>query len=410
MKKVLFVINTLGYGGAERAMLDLFDTLDPEKYEISLFVLTGQGELRRELPENVRLLNHKYRDVSVLTKEGRKFLVRSVLKAGVRKGVFLRRASYLLKNFRNMHRNGKILPDKLCWRVLADGAPVIKQEYDLAAAYLEGGATYYVAEHVKARRKAAFVHIDYGKAGYGRDLDLDCYRKFDRIFAVSDEVKEHFLEVYPEYEEKVSVFHNLVNQERIRRMADQGTGFDDDFQGCRILTIGRLAQQKRYDIAIQAMVLLKEKYRLPVRWYVLGEGDLRESLERQIKAAHLENDFILLGVKANPFPYCKNCDFYVHATGFEGKSIAIQEAQTLGKPILATDCSGNREQIEDGKDGCLCQLTPEAVSEKLLWMIHHPEECRKYGENAKKKVLYHTKGLDEFLALMDQAVLKRKQR
>ena len=184
-------------------------------------------------------------------------------------------------------------------------------------------------------------------------------------------------------------------------MADQGNGLEDDFQGYRLLTIGRLTQQKRYDIAIQAMVLLKEKCTVPVRWYVLGEGDLRDSLEWQIKEAHLENDFILLGVKTNPYPYCKNCDFYVHATGFEGKSIAIQEAQTLGKPILATDCSGNKEQIRDGIDGCLCQLTPEAISDQLVWMIQHPEECKAYGEEARKKVLYHTKGLEQFLALLD---------
>lgn len=401
MKNLLFVINTLGYGGAERAMLDLFDVLEPEKYEISLFVLTGQGELSHALPEYVHLLNQNYKDVSVLTKEGRKRLMRSVLKAGIGKGLFLRRFSYLLKNIRNMCKKGKILPDKLCWRLLSDGVPVINKEYDLAVAYLEGGATYYVAEHVKAKKKAAFVHIDYGKAGYTRELDMDCYSKFDHIFTVSDEVKEHFLEVYPEYEKNVTVFHNLVNQERIRRMADQGKGFEDDFQGYRILTIGRLTRQKRFDIAIQAMLLLKEKCSTPVRWYVLGEGDLRNRLEQQIQEAGLENDFILLGVKENPFPYYKNCDFYVHATGYEGKSIAIQEAQTLGKPILATDCSGNREQINNGADGCLCQLTPEAVSEQLFWMIQHPEECRSYGEEAKKKELYHTKGMDQFLALAD---------
>ena len=401
MKKLLFVINTLGYGGAERAMLDLFDVLGTEQYEISVFVLTGQGELSHELPQGVHLLNQNYKDVSVLTKEGRILLMKCVLKAGIGKGLFLRRLPYLLKNIRNMQRSGKIMPDKLCWRLLADGAPIPKKEYDLAVAYLEGGSTYYVAEHVKAKKKAAFVHIDYGRAGYGRDLDLDCYRKFDRIFTVSDEVKEHFLEVYPEYVSKVSVFHNLVNQDRIREMADLGKGFEDAFQGYRILTIGRLTRQKRYDIAIQAMSLLKEKCSVPVRWYVLGEGDLRGSLEQQIKEAGLEKDFLLLGVKANPFPYYKNCDFYVHATGFEGKSIAIQEAQTLGKPILATDCSGNREQINDGVDGRLCPLTPEAVSEEIFWMIQHPEACRGYGEEAKKKVLYHTKGLDQFLALLD---------
>ena len=123
-------------------------------------------------------------------------------------------------------------------------------------------------------------------------------------------------------------------------------------------------------------------------------------LEQQIRDSGLENDFLLLGVKPNPFPYCKQSDFYVHATGFEGKSIAIQEAQTLGKPILATDCSGNREQIEDGVDGRLCPLTPEDISKQLLWMVEHPEECRSYGEKAEKKVLYHTRGLEEFLELI----------
>ena len=400
MKKILFVINTLGCGGAERAMLDLFAALEPEKYKIALFVLTGQGELSCELPEHVHLLNKNYNEVSVLTKEGRKLLAKCVLRAGIGKGLFIRRAFYLVKNIRHMQKCGKILTDKLCWRILSDGSPVSKRKYDLAVAYLEGGATYYVADHVNAKKKAAFVHIDYGKAGYTRELDLDCYSKFDRIFAVSDEVRAHFLEVYPEYERKVSVFHNMVNQERIRRMSDNGKGFEDDFQGFRILTIGRLTQQKRYDIAIQAMALLKEKCSVPVRWYVLGEGDLRESLEQQIKAVHLEKDFILLGVKSNPFPYYRECNLYVHATGFEGKSIAIQEAQTLGKPILATDCSGNREQIVQDVDGRMCPLDPESISTEILWMIEHPERCRAYGKQAKSKIFHSTEGFDAFKALI----------
>ena len=399
-KKLLFVINTLGYGGAERAMMDLFEVLGPEKYDISLFVLTGQGELSHALPRHVHLLNHDYKDVSVLTKEGRKLLTKSVLRAGIGKGLFLRRAPYLLKNLWNMGKSGRILPDKLCWRLLADGAPLSRKEYDMAVAYLEGGATYYVAEHVKAKKKIGFVHIDYGQAGYTKNLDLGCYEKMDWIFTVSDEVKEHFLDLYPEYEKKVSVFHNLVNQDRIRKMADQGQGFKDDFEGYRILTIGRLTYQKRYDIAIQAMALLKEKCSVPVRWYVLGEGDLRNKLEQQIQDAGLENDFILLGVKENPFPYYKNCDFYVHATGYEGKSIAIQEAQTLGKPLLDTDCSGNREQIEQDVDGRMCSLDPQSISREILWMIEHPKRCRAYGEQAQRRIMYSARGLDEFKALI----------
>ena len=401
MKKLLFIINTLGCGGAERAMLNLFSALDSNKYEISLFVITGQGELRRELPENVRLINKKYKEVSVLTKKGRRLLTLSVLKAGIGKALFLRRAPYLIKNFFIMLKKGKILPDKLFWRLLSDGAPKIQEEYDLAVAYLEGGATYYVADYVKAKKKAAFVHVDYEKAGYTRELDLDCYEKFDRIFTVSDEVKEHFLSVYPEYENKTSVFNNILNQERIKKMAEQGEGFNDGFKGLRLLTVGRLTRQKRYDIAIEAMKLIKEKISMPIRWYVLGEGDLRQELEQQIKSAGLENDFILMGVKENPYPYYKGCDFYVHATEFEGKSIALQEAQVFGKPILATDCSGNREQIENGTDGILCELDPGQVCEKLLYMINNPEKCKGYAEKAKQKELCNTKGFDEFIAMAE---------
>ncbi len=399
MKKLLFIINTLGCGGAERAMLNLFSRLDSNKYEISLFVITGQGELHRELPENVRLINKKYKEVSVLTKKGRRLLTLSVLKAGIGKALFLRRAPYIIKNFLIMRKKGKIMPDKLLWRLLSDGAPKIQEEYDLAVAYLEGGATYYTAQHIKAKKKAAFVHIDYEKAGYTRELDLDCYEKFDRIFTVSDEVKEHFLRVYPEYENKTSVFNNILNQERIIKMADQGEGFNDGFKGLRLLTVGRLTRQKRYDIAIEAMKLIKEKISMPIRWYVLGEGDLRQELEQQIKSAGLQNDFILLGVKNNPYSYIKGCDLYVHATEFEGKSIALQEAQVLGKPILATDCSGNREQIENGTDGILCELDPGQVCEKLLYMINNPKKCKGYGEKAKQKELCNTKGLDEFIAM-----------
>ena len=137
-----------------------------------------------------------------------------------------------------------------------------------------------------------------------------------------------------------------------------------------------------------------------MRWYVLGEGALREQLERQIQKLGLEKEFHLLGVKANPFPYYRGCDLYVHATGYEGKSIAIQEAQILGKPILATDCSGNREQIESDVDGRLCRLDSQSVSDEILWMIAHPDRCKAYGQRARQKSLDSSAGFDAFFALL----------
>ena len=155
--------------------------------------------------------------------------------------------------------------------------------------------------------------------------------------------------------------------------------------GKRILTVGRLTAQKAYEISIDAMKILKD-HGVKARWYVLGEGELREKLQSQINRLGLQEDFVLLGAKTNPYPYYRQCDLYVHATRFEGKSIAIQEAQTLGCTILVSDSSGNREQVIQGEDGMMCSLTPEAVSRNIEELLKNPQKCRELGQKASVKL------------------------
>ena len=111
---------------------------------------------------------------------------------------------------------GKIQLDKLLWKVLSDGGDRFDEEFDLAIAYLEGGSTYYVRDHVKAKKKAAFVHVDYSMAGYNRRLDKNVYLDYDKIFTVSTEVAESFTRVYKELEDKTEVFNNIINKQYIR--------------------------------------------------------------------------------------------------------------------------------------------------------------------------------------------------
>ena len=134
-----------------------------------------------------------------------------------------------------------------------------------------------------------------------------------------------------------------------------------------------------------AMKLLKDQG-IKVRWYVLGEGELRQKLQQKIDSLGLTEDFVLLGARENPYPYYRQCDLYVHATRFEGKSIAVQEAQILGCTILVSDCSGNREQVKNGTDGILCQLSAEEISRSIRELLKDEEKCRQYGENASKRI------------------------
>lgn len=385
-KKVLFVINTLGCAGAEKALLELLKEFPKEEYEVSLYVLLNQGELISQIPQYVKVLNQNYSDVSVLSKEGKKVLNRQIFCRLFQKGAVFKNIPYLLKGLMRMIKCKKVYPDKLLWRVMSDGGMKSEDTYDLAVAYLEGGSTYYVHDHVNAKRKIAFLHVDYTHAGYTRKLDKNCYQDFDRIFTVSEEVRNSLERVYPECKERIKVFPNLIDQKGIREKAKEEGGFSDEYDGWRLLTVGRLTSQKAYEIAIDAMKLLKEKG-VQARWYVLGEGELREVLQRQINRLGLEKDFLLLGAVENPYPYYAQCDLYVHATRFEGKSIAVQEAKILGCPILVSDCNGNREQVKDGVDGSVCALTPESISTKIEELLENKKQREIYGCRSAEALL-----------------------
>lgn len=402
-KKILFVINTLGRAGAERALLELMGAVDRQKYQVFLYILAGQGELIGEVPAGVKVLNRTVDETPVLSKEGLRHLMTRLFWRSLRKGALFYRLPYLLKNAVLLAKQHQFSLNKLTRRLLCDAADPLPQTFDLAVAYLEGGASFYVRDCVKAKKKAAFIHVDYQQAGYNRTLDDDCYLSFDRIFTVSKDVKTSFLQVYPMCADRTQVFLNVINRKRIEKKAKEASGFSDGYKGFRILTIGRLYAQKAFEVSIEAMRLLKEQG-IKARWYVLGEGEERANLERQIAQAKLNKDFILLGAVENPYPYLAQTDLYVHASRFEGKSIAVQEAQVLGCPIIVSNCSGNREQVTDGVDGLFCELTAESICEQIIKLYQDEKLRKQLGQSAKERPLGTEGELQKLYDILEEGV------
>ncbi|MCR5452318.1 MAG: glycosyltransferase, partial [Lachnospiraceae bacterium] len=195
-KKLLFVINTLGGAGAERALINLLKLIPKEDYDIDLEVITGQGELANQLPNNVNLIGH-HDPTPVLSKKGRLHLMLLCIGRFFSPQNGFKCIPYIIYHFARMKRAGNVSFDKLLWRMLANGMPLNNKTYDIAVSFIEGGATYYVANRIKAKKKIAFVHVDYEKAGYTRGLDMGDYHRFDKIFAVSEEITDPFLKVHP---------------------------------------------------------------------------------------------------------------------------------------------------------------------------------------------------------------------
>ncbi len=403
-KKILFVINTLGRAGAETALIALLNNMDIKKYDIYLYVVLNQGEMVKELPSYVKLLNKHYCKESVLSSKGKKVLIRGIFKKMFLHGAVFKNILYIISNAIHMIKNKQgLLLDKLLWKVVSDGSERFDNKFDLAVAYLEGAAAYYVRDYVNASVKVGFIHIDYELAGYTRKLDRNCYKEYTKIFTVSDEVKEHFLHIYPDCKDKTSVFHNMLNVKSIINKSKQKINdkiFVKEDGRTLLLTVGRLTKQKGFDIAIKALKILVQKG-YNVYWVILGDGPERSTLSNLAAKEGVSERFILAGAKENPYPYYVAADIYVHATRFEGKSIAIQEAQILGCPIIASDCSGNREQIRSGENGLLCNFNPRDIANAIESLIKEPTRAKIFGRNALNVKVDYSKELEMFDALLE---------
>ena len=384
-KKCMFVINTMGHGGAEVALIELMKKMIGLGFETHLYVMLGQGDLISRVPEGVKLLNKRYDSRDVLSKTEKRALYRHTLSIVLSRFALARDLPYMVKNYRRMRKAGRVMPEKLLWKPVADGTAPIKEEYDLAVAFIEGASTYYVAEKVRSKTKAAFFHIDYGKSGYTRELDRGCYEKIDGVFCVSDETRKSFVEAYPEYRDKTFVFRNIIDTDLIRAKADEGPGFDDGYDGIRIVTLGRLVKQKALEKSIEALSVIRKRG-YEARWYVFGEGEERPFLEKEIERFGVKDSFFLPGVAQNPYPYVKQADIYAHCSEYEGQSIAVREAQVLGKPIVLSDSNGNRGQISGGEaDGIIVEFTAERIADGIEKLILDPGLRERLARTAEAK-------------------------
>lgn len=393
-QKILFVNNTLSTGGAEKMLLQTLQFFVNRGNNVHLYIMTGMGELIGKLPKGVTLLNKHFDDTSVLTKEGKNKLITKVIRAELKNFTGLKFAGYSIKAFWKMIREGKIYKEKLVWRAIAESAQKIEDEYDVAIAFTEGAATYYVAEKIKSKYKIAFVHISYKNAGYTKQLDKNSYESIDEILAVSNEVKESFLKIHPECKNKVGIHEYYVDKSMLNKLSEckfeKEIPWDlnnNSHQLCkrktaRLLTVSRLVTQKGYDIMVEAAKILDDSCYL-FSWIALGEGQDRKKIQNKIDELGLHNKFILLGNVNNPYPFMKNCDVYVHSTKFEGKSISVQEAKALGCAIVLSNAPGNLNQISNNKTGIYCTLNAQDIAAKIKFLIDNPKIAKELGRNAK---------------------------
>ena len=236
----------------------------------------------------------------------------------------------------------------------------------MAAAFETFDTIFVVSEASKMREfvsrcrhpgKIQWIHTDYAA---WRELnewtravtknDAALYRRFDAIVCLNRTLREKFLAVYPQFADKTLAVPNPVFRAEIRERAKAPLTVPVDERVCNLITIGRLEREKRYDRLLDIAAELQERG-FAFHWYFVGDGPLREELEEKRDALGLGSCVTLTGYMENPCPLLARCRALVLFSEYEGTPVTIDEAKTLGVPVIANNVGGVREMLQDGRYG-----------------------------------------------------------
>lgn len=373
-KEILVLFFRMEMGGSEIALLAFLKALIQDGHSVTLLLTEKRGPTLDRIPKEVTVEELRF-DSDVLAKlSGNRIL-------GARffwpKMVMAR----LLRVFYSQDRGRNNLFPFLLKRV-----PEREKQYDVLFDYYGYGEflTAYGAEKVHADKKAIWFHDEDIQKFWGNGRVNEYLGRYQKLYCVSSAVKNALDDSYPEFADKTEVLLNFIDTDEMIQKAKAPYPSERFTGSFKILTVGRLTEQKGIDLAIKTAARLK-KEGMDFQWYVIGEGNLYPELSACIQKDGVGSVFHLMGKQENPYPYYKDCDLYVQPSRHEGYSIALIEAKALCRPIIASDIPSNREQITDGVNGVLAELDENDLAEKILTLWRHPEKRIQLTETLKKE-------------------------
>ena len=350
MKKILFLIHDLGQGGAEKVLVNLVNNMDRSKFDISVTVLFGGGVNEQFLAPDIHFHAVYPREVP-----GNSHLMK-------------------LLTPKQLH--------KLC----------VKEHYDIEVSYLEGPAARVISGCQDPDTKlVCWIHCTMHGA---KEVDasfrsvseaLRCYQRFDTMVFVSDMVRQAFLRHCPGIKRadvRYNTNESAVILEKSREPVETGTFSAGVFSWCGV---GKLVANKGFDRMLRIQKRLTENgYR--THFYALGEGDMREELERFVKEEGLADSVTLLGYQTNPYKYVSKCDLFVCASFAEGFSTAATEALIVGTPVCTVEVSGMKEMLgEHNEWGVVTANDEEALYQGIKSLLDDPALLAHYKEKAAER-------------------------
>ena len=397
MKKILIVSHTMELGGAERALLGLLNNIDYGQYSVDLFLERHVGELLPFVPDQVNILpeNPAYASLGVPAAQvikNKKPLIAAGRYIGKKKSEKFNRDSG--------YKSGVDVNINYSYKYTYKFMPMISSEkYDIAISFLT--PHYFAAEKAKADVKVAWIHTDYKAIEFDKKSEEKMWEKFDKIISISHEVTKNFLNVFPQFKDKIIEVKNMHPAEFIKAESEKFTPVNEMPDGSiRLLSIGRYCVAKNFDNVPFICRELTEKYGLDLKWYIIGYGTDGDIIKANIASAGMQENVILLGKKDNPYPYIRLCDFYVQPSRFEGNAVTVNEALILGKKVILTDYDTAVNQVENGVDGVIVPLENSLCAKGIADYLNDGEKQKKIQKTVSERDYSNSSEINKIYALM----------
>lgn len=345
---------SLHSGGAEKSLISLLTTLPKDMFNIDLMVVNKGGLFYNMIPAGINIIEAPR---SFRIALGRLQEMKSI--------------NWGLKCISNvllrLNRLSNLKALQFTWMMWHKIIPNLHKSYDVAVSFMDSMTNYYVIEKVTATRKYLWVHNDYKKLNVYAPFDAKFFSKADYVVTISSLCVQSLEDTFPDLKDKFIAIENISSKTLIDKMADEF--YPEEYKSIEdkviILSIGRLVEQKGFDLAVKAAKILKEKG-FHFKWFIIGIGGLDEKLKAYISQNYLQNCFELLGERSNPYPYIKHCNLFLQTSRFEGKSIVVDEAKILNKPIITTNYPTVKDNIQNGQTGIICEINPEAIANAII--------------------------------------------
>lgn len=384
-KKILFIISNLQSGGVSKSMTSLLNVIDRERYDVTLMIVSPKGPFMELLPDDLRLITNPIWANLTDRLNGSWRLLKS--------------GHPLLAVGNTIRLIVSLFSKSTAGRMIAAMMPGIEEEFNVAVDFNGQQQLYFMANKIKSRKKITFFHSDYAKWPYYYSADKIYFPKIDYIFSVSEKCVNSLKQFFPNVANKIGLMENISSSDLIQRMSRaESPKIDDSISS--FLTVGHVCENKGIIWAIESAEILKA-HGIDFHWYFIGTVDKPKQYRALIESKGLENNMIFLGIKTNPYPYFRNATIIVHPSKFEGRSIALDEAKLLHKPVVVTNFSTVKDQFTNRHNASICEMNPESIAKAIEELLIDKQLQDRYIANLKAEARDNSSEIEKLYAIFD---------